>query len=83
MASNPRILHLCVFVGKVSQLTMPSSSCPSGGFPIIRHNEFKDLTADLMSEVCHDVQTEPDLQLITGEIFSKASVNKEDGARLL
>ena len=80
MASNPRILHLCVFVGSFT--VDHALSCPSGGFPIIRHNEVKDLTADLMSEVCHDVQTELDLQLITGEIFSRASVNKEDGARL-
>jgi hypothetical protein len=36
-------------------------SCPKGGFPIIRHNEVRDLTANLMSEVCHDVRIEPDL----------------------
>ena len=30
-------------------------NCPTGGFPIIRHNEVRDLTADLMSEVCHGV----------------------------
>ncbi len=28
-------------------------SCPRGGFPSIRHNEIRDMTATLMSEVCH------------------------------
>ena len=57
-------------------------SCPKGGFPIIRHNEVRDLTANLMSEVCHDVRIEPDLQPITGEAFSRTSTVVEDGARL-
>ena len=34
-------------------------SCPMGGFPIVRHNEVRDLTAKLMSEVYHDVCIEP------------------------
>ena len=42
-------------------------SCPRGGFPILRHNEVRDVTANLMSEVCHDVRTEPDLQPLSGE----------------
>ena len=29
-----------------------SLSCPRGGFPIIRHNEIRDVTANLLSEVC-------------------------------
>ena len=29
--------------------------CPKGGFPIIQHNEVKDFTACLMSEMCHDI----------------------------
>ena len=57
-------------------------SCPKGGFPSIRHNEIRDLTANLLSEVCHSVTTEPHLQPISGEVFSRASANVEDGARL-
>ena len=57
-------------------------SCPMGGFPTIRHNEVRDLTANLMTKVCHDVCTEPTLQPITGEAFSVASAIIEDGARL-
>ena len=57
-------------------------SCPKGGFPIVRHNEIRDLTANLLTEVCHDVCVEPTLQPITGETFSNATANSEDGARL-
>ena len=57
-------------------------SCPKGGFPIIRHDEVSDLTANLMSEVCDNVRIEPDLQPITGEAFSRTSTVVEDGARL-
>jgi len=57
-------------------------SCPRGGFPIIRHNEIRDLTASLLTEVCTEVQVEPTLQPITGEHFDHATLNTEDGARL-
>ena len=55
--------------------------CPLGGFPSIRHNEIRDLTATLMAEVCHNVYIEPTLQPMTGETFSTMSANKEDGVR--
>lgn len=57
-------------------------SCSKGGFPIIRHNEIRDLTANLLTEVCHEVSVEPDLQPITGESLRGASSNTQDGARL-
>ena len=57
-------------------------SCPKGGFPILRHNEIRDLTANLMTEVCHDVCVEPDLQKLTGEVLQGSSSNTQDGARL-
>ena len=57
-------------------------SCPKGGFPTIRHNEIRDLTANLISEVCNNVSIEPTLQPITGEALSGASAITEDGARL-
>jgi len=37
-------------------------SCPNGAFPTIRHNEIRDLTFELMSEICHNVSKEPSLQ---------------------
>ena len=50
-----------------------------GGFPSIRH---RDLTANLLTEVCSDVYIEPDLQPITGEVLTGATSNAQDGARL-
>ena len=38
-----------------------------GGFINIRHNDVRDLTAKLSSEVCHDEQVESTLLLLTGE----------------
>ena len=55
-------------------------SCPLDGFPSIRHNEIRDLTANLMTEVCHNVSIEPHLQPITGETFPAMTANTEDGA---
>jgi len=57
-------------------------TCPKGGFPILRHNEIRDLTANLLTEVCHDVSVEPYLQPLTGEVLSGPSSIGQDGARL-
>jgi len=57
-------------------------SCPHGAFPIIRHNDIHDLTAKLMSEVCHDVQVEPHLQPLSGESLHYKSAVHEDDARV-
>jgi len=51
-------------VGLLSQLTM-QWCVPFGDFLTIRHNEFRDLTATLLTEVCHNVLTEPALQPIS------------------
>ncbi len=56
-------------------------SCPKGGFPSIRHNEIRDLTAKLLTEVCSDVRVEPDLQPVQAECLP-SSTNNNDGARL-
>ena len=34
-------------------------TCPKGGFPILWHNEIRNLTANLLTEVCHNVNVEP------------------------
>ena len=57
-------------------------NCPSGGFPSIRHNELRDLTSAFLSEVCHNVHTEPTLQPLQGEHLKYKSANGEVGARL-
>ena len=56
--------------------------CAKGGYTSIWHNEIRDLTAHLLTEVCHCVSTEPTLQPITGEVFNHATAITEDGARL-
>ncbi len=53
-----------------------------GGYPTLRHNEIRDMTAQLLTEVCPNVATEPHLQPLTGESFCLASTNINDGARL-
>ena len=50
-------------------------SWPKGGLPSIRHNEIRDLTANLLSEVCSDIQIEPNLQHPTGEILILKTVH--------
>ena len=57
-------------------------SCPCGGFPSIRHNELRDVTANLLTEVCHDVMVEPYLQPLTGKVMANATSNSSEGARL-
>ena len=56
--------------------------CPMGGFPTIRHNEVRDLTASLLSTVCHNVVTEPHLQPLSGESMRLRSTITTDEARL-
>ncbi len=54
-------------------------SCSTGGFPSIRHNEVRDITASLLSEACHN---EPHLQPLTGEVMTLRSANTECNSRL-
>ena len=56
--------------------------CHMGGFPTIRHNEIRDLTASLLTEVCSNVATEPALQPLSGESMSARTANTDDGARV-
>ena len=55
--------------------------CHMGGFPTIRHNEIRDITATLLTEVCSNVSTEPALQPLSGERMSNLTANTDDGAR--
>ena len=55
--------------------------CKRGGFIIQRHNELRDLEADLLNLVCNDVETEPVLQEITGETLNNGA-NTACDARL-
>ena len=69
-------------MAQVFPLSMHALSCAKGGYPSIRRNEIRDLTANLVSEVCSNESVEPMLQPITGETFLGASTNAQEGARL-
>ena len=51
-----------------------------GGFII--HNDLRDLTANLLSNVCNDVEIEPKLLPVTSENFSNRTANTRTEARL-
>ena len=54
-------------------------TCKTGGFPAVRHNKVRDITATMLTEVCHGVTTE---QPLSRESLTHRSANTEDGARL-
>ena len=45
--------------------------CKRGGFVIQRHNELRDLQAEMLRMVCNGVETEPILQDTTGEELNR------------
>ena len=62
--------------------TSHALSCPTGGFPSIRHNEVRDTTAKLLNKVSHNVAVEPHLQPVTGEQFHYRTTNVGEQAHL-
>ena len=56
-------------------------SCPKGGLPSFRHNEIRDLTATLLTEVCSQVVVEPELQPVSQRDYP-SSANIQEWARL-
>ena len=57
-------------------------TCKRGGFVIIRHNEIRDFTAEILREVCQDVEVEPMLTPLTGENFQYRTAITDNCARL-
>ena len=55
--------------------------CRLGGLIIQRHNEIRDLEAEMVRMVCTDVETKPVLQEIIGEELNRGA-NKAPVARL-
>ena len=58
---NCHTYQMSVFVQQFS--VEHAFSCSHGGFPSLRHNEIRDITAGLLTEVCSNVEIEPSLQL--------------------
>lgn len=57
-------------------------TCKKGGFICIRHDEVRDLTANMLREVCHDVATEPTLLPLEGENLQYRTANTSPEARV-
>jgi hypothetical protein len=57
-------------------------TCKKGGFVSIRHNDIRDFTAEMLTEVCNDVAIEPILTPLSGEKFQYKSANVDECARL-
>ena len=49
-----------------------------GGFVVQRHNELRDLEAELLNLVCKGVETEPVFQDITGEVLDRGANTSQD-----
>ena len=81
--------YACTMAG-IRQIPLPNATvapshamiCFMGGFPTIRPYELHDMTASLLSEVCHSVATELRLQLVNGESMTHHTTITTDDARL-
>ena len=75
-----RLPNLCV-CGKKFDIDH-AINCGRGGFKIRRQNEIRDVVAELLDHVAHDVWIEPPLQALTGNEGLSNSANKENEGRL-
>ena len=57
-------------------------SCKKGGFVTIRHNNIRDLTVNILHEVCNDVEVESRLLPLTRGNLQYRSPIRGDEARL-
>ena len=88
-ASSKNSWHSVLPVSEPSHCVCGSSfntdhalTCRTGGFPSVHHNNLRDFTANLLTEVCHNVCINPPVQALTGKLLSHDSSHSEDGARL-
>ena len=56
--------------------------CHKGGFPTLRHNEIRDMSANLLREVCPNTCTKPGLQPLNSETFQLRTANTDNEARV-
>ena len=77
----PRLPSNCVCGTKFS--IEYALTCKKGGFILIlRHNDLRDFTAEILDEIYNDVAVEPLLNPLTGERFNYKTAITEDHARL-
>ena len=67
--------------GKANAVEHPLSCC-KGSHVIRRHNEIRDVTASLLGEVTQNVEIEPSLQSLTGEVLRGRITSMEDATRV-
>ena len=53
-----------------------------GGFIYIRQNYVRDLTANILSEVCKDIEIKPELTTLMGKEFGRRTANTTNDTRL-
>ena len=56
-------------------------NCKKGGFITKRHNDIRDLTAKMLSEICKDVEVEPPLINLTGETYEHKTAKTGEECR--
>ena len=78
---QPNLLPSTCVCGKTFSIEH-ALTCPCRGYPSIRHNKLRDITATLLTEVCHSVGTEPGLQPLSGEFLKYKTANDADDARV-
>ena len=67
----------CSYVSKFD--IQYSISCKKGGFIYTSHDDLRELTANIMSRVCKDTETEPKLTSLSGEeLQSRTSNNSSE-----
>ena len=53
-------------------------SCIKRGFVHRRHDDVRDLFASLLKDVCHDVEVEPHLQTLTGDVLTSSGDSSDE-----
>ena len=70
----PWWLDACICCHFVDPLSLAAfTAC----FPTLGHNDIRDITASMLTEVCHKVRVEPELQPLTGEEMQHKIANME------
>ena len=77
-----KITNLPIFCPCGSKFNIQHSmSCKKGGFVSIRHNDLRDFSARILSEVCKDTEIEPKLLPLSGEELHGRTTNRSNEAR--
>ena len=74
--------HFLLAVVNLIFSTVHGMSCKKGGFIYIRHNNLRDLTANMISEVCKETKIEPKLSPLSGEELQSRTSNNSNKGRV-